>query len=406
MADGIYRRGEGYVVVVPWGKDPATGKYQQKWFSRGDSNERFKTVVAAKAYRAKILSLREQGGQVERTRLTVGEYIDKWIEGHGPHLSPATLESYRSTIRVHLKPALGQLKLKQLGPEPIRQYMTDKLAVGKSATTVRYHLTVLREAIQQAVRDGLLMRNWVDSVTRPKKQRREMRVLDEEQVRLFLAEAKRTSHYYRLYLAAVLTGMRQGELLGLRWRDLDLTLGVASVQQTFYRLNGKAILAENRQIFKAPKTEKARRSVDLPAALMEELRALREEQKTLRREFGPQYQGHDLVFCQSDGKPLHAHNIVRGDFRRVLGLRSLRADLIARGVAEDVLPKPLPRIRFHDLRHSHATLLFAQGEHPKVVQERLGHSTVSMTLDIYSHSVPGMQRRAADNLERRLFRQG
>ena len=112
---------------------------------------------------------------------------------------------------------------------------------GKSPTTVRYHLMVLREAIQQAVRDGLLDRNWVDNVTRPKKQRKEMSVLDEEQIRLFLAEAKRSSKYYRLYLAALLTGMRQGELLGLRWRDLDLTLGVASVQQTFYRLNGKGI---------------------------------------------------------------------------------------------------------------------------------------------------------------------
>ncbi len=278
----------------------------------------------------------------------------------------------------------------------IRQHITDKLAAGKSATTVRYHLMALREAVQQAVGDGLLVRNWVDNVTRPKKQRKEMQVLDEEQVRLFLAEAKRSSPHHRLYLAAILTGMRQGELLGLRWRDLDLTLGVASVQQTFYRLGGK-------QLFKAPKTEKARRTVDLPTVLVEELQFLRDEQKALRRTFGPTYQDHGLVFCQSDGKPLHAHNIVRRDFRRVLGLEGLRKELRKDGVPEDSLPKPLPKIRFHDLRHSHATLLFQQGEHPKVVQERLGHSTVSMTLDIYSHSVPGMQRRAAAQLGARLF---
>src|SRR5207249_6434005 len=117
------------------------------------------------------------------------------------------------------------------------------------------------------------------------KQRKEMQVLDEEQIRLFLAEAKRSSKHYRLYLAALLTGMRQGELLGLRWRDLDLTLGVASVQQTLYRLNGKGTAAEDKQLFKAPKTEKARRTVDLPAVLVAEPRTLRDEQATLRREF-------------------------------------------------------------------------------------------------------------------------
>ena len=262
---------------------------------------------------------------------------------------------------------------------------------------------VLNEALGQAVRDGLRMANPMNNVARPKKEQREVRVLDEEQMRLFLAEAKRSSQYHRLYLAAALTGMRQGELLGLRWRDLDFTLGVASVQQTFYRLNGKGIPEESKRLFKSPKSEKARRAVDLPAVLAEELRTLRDEQATLRKEFGPQYQDNGLVFCQSDGKPLHAHNIVRRDFRRVLELRRLRETLRTQGVVEDSLPKPLPQIRFHDLRHSHATLLFRQGEHPKVVQERLGHSTVSMTLDIYSHSVPGMQRRAAANLGERLF---
>src|SRR5437879_10354385 len=110
MADGIYKRGKGYVVVIPWGKDPQ-GKYRQKWFSG------FKTVGKAKAHRAKMLNLHEQGGEVASTRLTVGEYLDKWVEGHVPHLSPVTAESYRSTIRVHLKPAFGHTKLKQLGPE-------------------------------------------------------------------------------------------------------------------------------------------------------------------------------------------------------------------------------------------------------------------------------------------------
>src|SRR3990170_8395961 len=259
MAEGIVerknKRGTTYAVVISLGRDPATGKYRQKWFSG------FKTVREAKAHRRKLLDVREDGGEIVNTKVNLGDYLDQWLSGHAPHLSPVTLESYRSTIRVHLKPALGHLPLKGLGPQPIREYVKKRLDAGKSTTTVRYHLMVLNEALGQAVRDGLRMANPMNNVARPQKERREMRVLDEEQMRLFLAEAKRSSQYHRLYLAAALTGMRQGELLGLRWRDLDLTLGVASVQQTFYRLNGKGIPEESKRLFKSPKSEKARRTV-------------------------------------------------------------------------------------------------------------------------------------------------
>jgi integrase len=206
----------------------------------------------------------------------------------------------------------------------------------------------------------------------------EMRVLDEEQVRLFLGEAKKTSPYYPLYLAAVTTGMRQGELLGLRWQDVDLGLRTASIQQTFYRL-GKE------QIFKAPKTDKGRRNVALPQVLVEELHRLREKQKEYRQLFGSAHQNHGLVFCQPDGGPLHAHNITQRDLRQVLK----RAGL--------------PRLRFHDLRHCHASLLLKQGVHPKIVQERLGHSSPAFTLHVYSHLLPGMQEEATKALEARLF---
>jgi integrase len=209
-------------------------------------------------------------------------------------------------------------------------------------------------------------------------------------------EAKRSSQHYRLYLAALLTGMRQGELLGLRWRDADLALGVASVQQTFYRL-GKQML------FKEPQTAKARRTIALPAILVGELRALRHEQEENHRLLGADYQDYGLVFCQANGNPLHGHNITQGDLRRALALEGLRKELRANGMPEESLPKGLPRIRFHDLRHSHATLLLQQGEHPKVVSERLGHSGVGITLDTYSHVLPGLQEQATARLEARLF---
>lgn len=205
-----------------------------------------------------------------------------------------------------------------------------------------------------------------------------MRVWDEEQVRLFLAAARRSSAYYALYLTALTTGMRQGELMGLRWKDVDLALGVASIQQTLYRL-GKNVVA------KEPKSVGSRRAVALPPTLVETFRAVQAAQTAARREFGQAYEDYGLVFCQPNGKPLHAHNVTQRDLPRV----AKRAGV--------------PRIRFHDLRHCHATLLLQQGVHPKVVQERIGHSTISMTLDTYSHVVPGMQERAAVDLEKRLF---
>jgi integrase len=212
----------------------------------------------------------------------------------------------------------------------------------------------------------------------PRRVNPEMQVLDEEQVRLFLAEARRSSPHYALYLAAILTGMRQGELAGLRWRDVDLVLGVAAIQQTFYQM-GK------QQFFKEPKTPRSRRNVTLPRALIEEIRRVREQQARYRELFGSEYQDHDLIFCQPNGKPMRANNIVRRDFKGVLK----RAGL--------------PRIRFHDLRHAHATLLLRQGVHPKVVQERLGHSTPAFTLQVYSHVLPGMQEEAAEALGQRLL---
>lgn len=239
-------------------------------------------------------------------------------------------------------------------------------------------MAILHRFLAHALKWGLLTHNPADRVDLPRKARREINVWDSEQVRVFLAEAKQSSPYYRLYLAAITTGMRQGELLGLRWQDLDLIAGVASVQQTLYRL-GKTLLV------KEPKSNRSRRTVALAPILVEELRCIQDEQVVRQRELGGAYQNQGFVFCQPNGKALHAHNIVQRDFR----LAMKRAGV--------------PRIRFHDLRHCHATLLLQQGVHPKVVQERLGHSSINMTLDTYSHVVPGLQERAVADLEARLF---
>ena len=355
----VKRGPRSFAAVVYLGRDPETGKERRKWYS-------FKTRREAEAALAQLVGRVISGETIPSTKIRLAEFLEVWLRDYvEAGVAPTTRASYRDTIRVHLAPALGHVPLVRLTPQAIQGYISDKSRQGLSPTTVRYHVAILHRSLAHALKWGLLTHNPADRVDLPRKARREIHVWDSEQVRLFLAEARRSSAYYRLYLAAIMTGMRQGELLGLRWQDVDLVAGVASVQQTLYRM-GKTLLV------KEPKSNRSRRTVALAPILVEELRCIKDEQVARQRQLGDAYQNQGFVFCQPNGKPLHAHNIVQRDFRRAME----RAGV--------------PRIRFHDLRHCHATLLLQQGVHPKVVQERLGHSSISMTLDTYSHVVPGV----------------
>jgi integrase len=372
MRGQIRKRGSSWCVVLYLGRRPETGKKAYKWITYPSRRE-------AEAALPKWLGQMGAGSTLPSPRLTVGSFLDQWSHDYVEGLpSPVTRRNYRDIVRVHLLPALGNVPLARLNPQIIQMYVSQKLGQGQNATSVQCHFAVLREALGHAVRWGLLARNPTDSVDPPRRRRRDMHVWDEEQVRLFLAEARRSSQHYCLYLTAILTGMRQGELLGLRWSDIDFVLGTASIQQTIYRLGGTIL-------FKEPKTAGGRRSVALPAPLIDALREHKLGQAQMQRALGIEYENHGLVFCQPNGKPLHAHNIAQRDFRRVIK----RAHL--------------PRIRFHDLRHTHATQLLRAGVHPKVVQERLGHSTPAFTLAVYSHVLPGMQEEAAKALSARLL---
>jgi len=362
--------------------DPQTGAKRPKWFS-------FPTRKEAETQLADMLAKIHGGGTVAVTKQTVAEFLKAWLEKRAGAVRETSWDSYRAIVHGHLIPALGQAPLRALTPLDVQGYITTKLAGKKDAQgkqiakplspgTVRKHVAVLREALGHAVKWGLIVRNVCDLVEKPRVARKEMRVWDQEQTQVFLAEAKRSSSYYPLYLTAISTGMRAGELLGIPWSNIDFLLGTARVARTFYRMGGK-------QLFQEPKTEKGRRVVDLLPTVIEVLRDVKAKQDAIKREFGSAYTDLGLVFCQPDGKPLHLHNIVTRDFRRV------------------TKKAKLPRIRFHDLRHSHATDLLAHGEHPKVVQERLGHYDPAFTLRVYSHVLPGMQAQAAARLEERLF---
>jgi integrase len=389
MRGHIKKRGpNSYAVIIPLGRDPETGKYKQKWYS-------YPSRAEAEYHLPRLVTEVQGGGSAPMTKITLGEFLDRWLDEYCKgRLAATTYASYSEAIQVHIKPNLGRILLMKLTASHIQKYFGMKQAgegeikrskkrekapaVPLSSTTVRYHGMILNKALGYAFKKGYLMRNPCERVDPPKRNRPEMTVWTTEQIQAFLKKAKEISPYYRLYLAAVTTGMRQGELLGLRWSDVDLQKGTATVQQTLYRLSGKIL-------FKPPKTAKSKRKLDLPQILIDELTAFFTEQVEHRFQLKEKYQDNGLIFCQRNGKPEHAHNIVRRDFKKVI-------------TAAEV-----PEIRFHDLRHCHATLLFAQGVHPKIVQERLGHSAIGITLDLYTHAVQGMQKEAVTAMEARLF---
>lgn len=366
------------------GRDPQSKKSRQKWF-------RFRTLQEAEAAQAQLNVQLQGGGVLPNTKVRVCEYLEQWLRDYATiRVAQTTLAIYQHAVHHHIVPSIGHIPLGRLSPLAVQGFLRAKTEQGLAPASVHQVYRVLHQALGHAVKWGLLNRSPCEVVDPPRVRSPEMKVLDEEQVRLFLGEVKRSSDHYHLYLTAVLTGMRLGELLGLRWKDVDFTLELASVQQTFYRLG-------RQQIFKEPKSPRARRRIALPPDLVEELRQLRDRLEEERRQRGRcptsackdrncvNWHDYGLVFCQPNGRPLHAHNVTQRDFRKVLE----RAGL--------------PRVRFHDLRHGHASHLLRQGVHPKVVQERLGHSTPAFTLAVYSHVLPGMQEQAARELAERLL---
>jgi integrase len=232
--------------------------------------------------------------------------------------------------------------------------------------------------VHDAPKQAFTMDRCEQLATPPRVRRRTVPVWDAEQLALFLGAARTQQSHAPLFLAAVATGMRMGELLGLRWADVNWSERTATVRQTFSRLGG-------RWLWKPPKTDSGRRVVTLGPQVLEALRSVHQTQAVQRALLGPDYHDYDLVFCQPNGNPLHAHNVTVRQLRRVCD----RAGV--------------PRLRFHDLRHLHATYLALAGVPIKVAQERLGHASAQTTQDIYQHVLSGQQRQAAIDVEAALF---
>lgn len=359
------------------GTDPATGRRRMVTTTvRGTRKD------ADKELRRLLRSL-DTGEHVDPNRITLREWLATWLDVTRHEVAAKSLERYAEIVANYLVPALGNLQLSKLAPVHIQEAY-NALGVGGrrdgktgalSPRTRRHIHRILSSALARAVEQQLIPRNPCDVFKKrlPKVERREMATLSADQSAQLL-DAVRHSHIYWPVLIALATGARRGEVLAIRWRNVDLDRGLIRVVESLEQT--KAGIR-----FKSPKTERAR-AITLPTFAVEELRRLKRQQAEGLLTLGVRQTGDTLVCARRDGEPLQPQSLTH-EFPRFLG--RLGADF--------------PRVRFHDLRHSHATQLLLAGIHPKVAQERLGHSTISTTLDLYSHVTATMQEDAADRLD-------
>ncbi|PLT32534.1 site-specific integrase [Bacillus sp. V5-8f] len=376
MRGTVKKSGSSWYVQFDLGKDPQTGKRKQKK-KRG-----FKTQKEAQKYLNEQLNAIHKGTFFEPKDITFSEYVDYWFENYAvSNTSQKTMEVYSYIIKQHLKPSLGHFKISKLLPSHLQEYYSKKLKDGKieggglSAQSVKHHHRLISKVLKDAVKWEFLTRNVAESVEPPKTKKTEMHTWDSYEVKTFLYSS-RTSTYYWVYLTAIYTGMRRGEILGLRWQDVDFENHIIYVRQTMQPIINQGLT------FKEPKSGKGR-SITITPFLTKELKKLYKKQLENKLSFGSSYQDQGLVFSQVNGNPLQPSEVSK-KFLKAIEAANLH------------------RIRFHDLRHTHATLMLQQGVHPKVVSERLGHSTISITLDIYSHVLPNMQKEAANQFDQLL----
>lgn len=339
-----------------------------------------KTRREVAAWLDRVKAQYEQGLLPVPHQITLAQYLDHWLDISRQSLRPKTWDQYRSTIENHIAPVLGRLKLKSIRPDHIQALYNDKIAAGTGVRTVQIIHAILHKSLGQAVRWQFLTRNPAAAVQKPKPAKREMKTLNIDQVKTLL-EAATASRYYALFYLALATGLRQGEVLGLRWSDLDWDTGILQIQRQLQRVPNQGTDGGHPSSlqFNQPKTAAGRRSVNLSAADLDILRAHRKRQLEERLFFGSEWHDQELLFPSTRGTPTEPRNLLR-EFKRLLKVAGL------------------PVLRFHDLRHTAATLMLQQGIHPKIVQERLGHSDITLTLNTYSHVVPSMQKEAADKI--------
>jgi integrase len=364
-------------------------RFQVKvYLGKDDSGKRkfhCKTIKGkkeAEKYLRKILHQKDSGEIVDSRKVTIAEHMESWLETVVKHrVRQATYLDYKDRVRLYITPVIGNVKLSNLKPKMIQALYSDMIGKGLSSRSVRYVHTILRNSLQQAVKWELLNKNPADLVSDelPNNKREEMKVLTKEQAASFL-ESTAYSPMKAFFCLLLCSGMRPSEALGLKWSDVDFENNRITINRTLtrYRKGGWSL--------EEPKTSRSRRTIPLPKTAMKDLKDHEKEQlaEILKAEPG-KYNKHDFVFAANNGEPLSNRNVLMRHFKPILEKAGL------------------PDIRLYDLRHTCATLLLAAGENPKIVSERLGHASITLTLDTYSHVLPDMQEASAAKLEGMLF---
>jgi len=318
----------------------------------------------------------EAGSLVEAGRVTVEQFLTRWLEDTAKaKLRPKTLASYAQMARLHILPGLGRIPLQRLAPQHVQAWLSDRQKAGLSPRTCEYARAILRSALAQALRWGVVSRNVAALVEPPRTVRHEIQPLQPADARR-LIEVAQTDRLSALFTVAIALGLRQGEMLGLQWDAVDLQAGALHVRKSLQRIDGKWELVE-------PKSSRSRRTVAMPDVVVAALKAHRVAQLQERLLAGSKWLESGFVFTSRAGTPIEPSNLTKA-FQRLLKKAELG------------------HVRFHDLRHTAATFLLAQGVDPRTIMETLGHSQISLTLNTYAHVLPSLQRDAAERMNRML----
>ena len=314
----------------------------------------------------------------KQTSPTLEAFLRSWLETSvKPRVRPLTYAGYKVNVEKHLIPTLGKIRLDQLTPEHVQSMINSRIAGGFSTKTTAYVHQVLRTALSLAVRWEMVSRNVAKLVDKPRIERKPINPLTPDEARRFL-HAIRGHRLEALFSVALALGLRQGEALGLKWEDVDFATGTLRISSQLQRVDGHLTLVP-------PKTAMSRRTLVMPRLIVESLREHEKRQLSEKLWAGTNWKETGLVFTNRTGGPTQARRVIE-QFHRALDETGMR------------------RIRFHDLRHSCATLLLVQGVSPRVVMEVLGHSEIALTMNAYSHVVPELQRDAAQRMQAILER--
>lgn len=371
---GYFRkRGDKWSFTVDIGRDPSTGKRKQK------TRSGFKTKKEAQQACAELITQLTKGDYIPNSNELFKEFLYKWLELYvKPKLRHTTYKNYKRTIDYRIIPILGEIELQKLTPAHGQAFVKHLIEDNLSERYIEFCFTITKGALIQAIKWELISKNPFQYIEIPRPRRFSRKnAWSAEDVNTFLTFAKYDNQiYYYIFMLALFTGMRRGELLGLTWDNIDLEKRKISITKSL-------IYDEEGFRFGDVKTASSRRTISIGDEECKELKQYKAMQNSFKLKIGSVYHDQNLVFCREDGNPIYPRTL------------AMVFDRITKKAG-------LHKIRLHDLRHTHATLSLQLGMPPKVLQERLGHSSIQMTMDVYSHVMPNMQQEAAETFSQKL----